>query len=107
MQSAPIILCIDRAGLVGEDGMTHQGAYDIAYLRTIPGLTIMSPIDEKELRQMMFTAYKHHKEGPFVIRFPRGKGACKDWKVPFSELTLGKSIELTTGEKVAFVSYGQ
>lgn len=106
MQAAPIILCIDRAGLVGEDGMTHQGAYDIAYLRTIPGLTIMSPIDEKELRQMMFTAYKHHKEGPFVIRFPRGKGACKDWKVPFSKLPLGKSIELTVGEKVVFVSYG-
>lgn len=106
MQSAPIILCIDRAGLVGEDGMTHQGAYDIAYLRTIPGLTIMSPIDERELRLMMYTAYVHHHKGPFVIRYPRGKGHCKDRNVPLAEIPMGKSIELTKGTKLAFITYG-
>ncbi|MBR8704160.1 1-deoxy-D-xylulose-5-phosphate synthase [Porphyromonas levii] len=106
MQAAPVILCLDRAGLVGEDGMTHHGVYDIAYLRTVPGLTIMSPIDESELRLMMYTAYKHHSEGPFVIRFPRGKGTCGDWHVPFEELPLGKSQVLREGEKVVFVSYG-
>lgn len=106
MQSAPIILCLDRAGLVGEDGMTHQGVYDIAYLRTVPGLTIMSPIDEKELRLMMFTAYKHHTKGPFVIRFPRGKGHCIDWKVPLGEIPIGKSVELIKGDSLVFVTYG-
>lgn len=106
MQSAPVILCLDRAGLVGEDGMTHHGIYDIAYLRTIPGLTIMSPIDEPELRLMMFTAYKQHKRGPFVIRFPRGKGSCATWDIPFEEIEIGKSVELTAGTDVVFVSYG-
>lgn len=106
MQAAPVILCLDRAGLVGEDGTTHHGIYDIAYLRTIPGLTIMSPIDESELRLMMFTAYKNHEDGPFVIRFPRGKGTCADWCVPFRELPIGKAEILRKGEKVAFVSYG-
>lgn len=106
MQKAPIILCLDRAGLVGEDGMTHQGAYDIPYLRTIPGLTIMAPINERELRLMMYTAYKHHTQGPFVIRFPRGKGSCANWHIPFEEIEIGKAHELIKGEKLVFISYG-
>lgn len=106
MQKAPIILCLDRSGLVGEDGATHQGAYDIAYLRTIPNLKIMSPINERELRQMMYTAYMHHEEGPFVIRFPRGLGSCPQWHVPFSEIDLGKSEMLKVGDDLIFVSYG-
>lgn len=106
MQKAPVILCLDRAGLVGEDGMTHQGAYDIPYLRTIPGLTMMSPKDERELRVMMYTAYKNHSEGPFVIRFPRGVGKCIDWKVPLEEIEIGKSEELAKGKRLVFVSYG-
>lgn len=106
MQKAPVILCLDRAGLVGEDGATHHGVYDIAYLRTIPGLTIMSPIDEKELRQMMYTAYMHHEEGPFVIRFPRGAGTCPEWHVPFSEIEIGKSEMVREGNELIFISYG-
>lgn len=106
MQGAPVILCLDRAGLVGEDGATHHGVYDIAYLRTIPNLTIMSPIDERELRQMMYTAYKHHDLGPFVIRFPRGKGNCSDWCVPFQEIPIGKAHEIVKGNDIVFVSYG-
>lgn len=106
MQRAPVIMCLDRAGLVGNDGATHQGVYDIAYLRTIPGLVVMSPYDERDLRQMMYTAYKHHTEGPFVIRFPRGEGSNPDWRVPFEEIELGRSRTLTEGEDVVFVSYG-
>ncbi len=106
MQKAPVILCLDRSGFVGEDGMTHHGVYDIAYLRTIPELTIMSPLNEKELRLMMYTAYKHHTEGPFIIRFPRGKGNCVDWHVPFEEIEIGKAQELIQGEGVVFITYG-
>lgn len=106
MQKAPVIMCLDRAGLVGEDGVTHHGLYDIAFLRTIPGLTLMSPKDERELRLMMYTAFKHHDEGPFVIRYPRGLGSCIQWKVPFAEIPLGKSEELLRGEDLVFVSYG-
>lgn len=106
MQSAPVIFCLDRGGLVGEDGMTHHGLYDIAYLRCIPGLTIMSPYDEEELRMMMYTAYKHHKEGPFVIRYPRGKGSCAEWRTPFREVPIGKAEVRRQGSDIAFVSYG-
>ena len=107
MQKAPVILCLDRAGLVGNDGATHQGVYDIAYLRTVPGLTLMSPIDEKELRQMMYTAYKRVREvGPVVIRFPRGKGSEGHWRVPFEELEWGKGEVLKSGSELCIVSYG-
>ena len=107
MQKAPVVLCLDRAGLVGNDGATHQGVYDIAYLRTVPGLTIMSPIDEKELRQMMYTAYKHVEElGPIVIRFPRGKGTEGHWQVPFEEIPLYKGQVLKEGSEVCILSYG-
>lgn len=108
MQRAPIILCLDRAGLVGEDGATHHGAYDIAYLRTIPDITIMAPKDERELRLMMYTAYLHHEEGPFVIRYPRGAGSCPDWEAPLegNGLEIGKAEILTEGEGIVFVSYG-
>jgi 1-deoxy-D-xylulose-5-phosphate synthase len=105
-QKAPVILCVDRAGLVGNDGVTHQGLYDIAYLRAVPGLTMMSPIDEWELRMMMYTAYKHHDEGPFVIRYPRGEGSNGSWQEPFTELPLGKADEIARGERIAIVSYG-
>lgn len=107
MQKAPVILCLDRAGLVGNDGATHQGVYDIAYLRTVPGLTLMSPIDEKELRLMMYTAYRHVGEiGPTVIRFPRGKGSEGHWRVPFEELPLFKSEVLKEGTEICVISYG-
>ncbi|MDO5036395.1 MAG: 1-deoxy-D-xylulose-5-phosphate synthase [Porphyromonas sp.] len=106
MQATPMILCLDRAGLVGEDGVTHQGVYDIPYLRCVPGLTMMSPYDERELRYMMYTAYKHYEEGSFVIRYPRGAGSCADWDVPLEEIPLGKARLLKDGERVVFVSYG-
>lgn len=107
MQKAPVVLCLDRAGLVGEDGMTHHGLYDIPYLRTIPGLTLMSPYDECELRQMMYTAYKHVAElGPIVIRYPRGKGSNGHWHVDFEELPIGKAQVLRKGERVCVISYG-
>ena len=105
-QRAPMILCVDRAGLVGNDGMTHQGLYDLAYLRAIPGLTLMSPLDEWELRMMMYTAYKHRDEGPFVIRYPRGEGSNGNWRTQLEELPIGKSDELAVGEDLVIVTYG-
>lgn len=105
-QKAPVILCVDRSGLVGNDGMTHQGLYDIAYLRAVPGLTMMSPIDEWEMRMMMYTAYMHHDQGPYVIRYPRGEGSNGAWREPFVELPIGKSDEIATGEDLVLVTYG-
>ena len=107
MQKAPVVLCLDRAGLVGNDGATHQGVYDIAYLRTVPGLTIMSPIDERELRQMMYTAYMRVREtGPIVIRFPRGKGSEGHWQVPFEELPIGRGEIVSEGTAACLLTYG-
>ena len=108
MQGAPIVFCLDRAGLVGEDGMTHQGVYDIAYMRCIPGLRMMSPLNEEELRDMMYTAYKYvsRGNGPIAIRYPRGRGAGTDWHREMKELPMGKSQVLKEGEGVVFISYG-
>ena len=107
MQQAPVILCLDRAGLVGEDGVTHHGLYDIPSLRTIPGLTLMSPYDEEELRQMMYTAYKQvGKIGPIAIRYPRGKGSNGHWRTDFEELPIGKAQVLRKGERVCVITYG-
>jgi 1-deoxy-D-xylulose-5-phosphate synthase len=89
-----LIICLDRAGLVGEDGATHHGAFDMAALRPIPNLTICSPMDEHELRKMMFTAQQPDK-GTFVIRYPRGRGVLKDWKCPLEEIEVGKGRRLT------------
>ena len=103
--SLPVVLCFDRAGLVGEDGATHHGAFDLAALRPVPHLTICSPMDEHELRHLMYTAQLPGK-GPFVIRYPRGRGSQPDWRVPMQELTVGKGRCLTEGEDVAVVSLG-
>ena len=81
IQNLPVVLCLDRAGLVGEDGPTHHGAFDMACLRPIPNLTISSPMDEQELRRLMYTAQLPDK-GPFVIRYPRGRGVLVNWKCP-------------------------
>ena len=101
----PVILCLDRAGLVGEDGVTHQGAFDMAALRCIPNLTVAAPINEIELRNLMFTAQKL-ADRPFVIRYPRGKGYVTDWKQPMHEVTLGKGCCRIEGEKVAVITIG-
>ena len=100
-----VVLCFDRSGLVGEDGPTHHGAFDLAALRPIPNLTIASPMDEHELRRLMFTAQLKDK-GPFVIRYPRGKGVCIDWRCPFEEIPIGKGRCLRDGNNVAVLSIG-
>jgi len=105
LQQLPVIFCIDRAGLVGEDGPTHHGVFDLAFLRTIPNMTITSPLNEEELRNMMFTAYKERKQ-PFAIRYPRGKGMLVDWRTSFEKLEIGKSKLLKQGKEIAVLSLG-
>ena len=101
----PIVICLDRAGLVGEDGATHHGAFDIAALRTVPNLTLASPMDECELRRLMFTAQLPGK-GTFVIRYPRGRGSRTDWQCPLEEIEVGRGRRLREGNDVAVLSYG-
>ena len=101
----PVVLCLDRAGLVGEDGPTHHGVFDIAALRAVPNLTIASPMDEHELRNLMYTAQLPGK-GTFVIRYPRGNGVCPDWRSPFEEITIGTGRCLRAGTDVAVITLG-
>ena len=101
----PMVLCLDRAGLVGEDGPTHHGVFDIAALRAVPNLTIASPMDEHELRNLMYTAQLPNK-GTFVIRYPRGNGVCPDWRSPFEEITVGTGRCLRAGTDVAVITLG-
>jgi 1-deoxy-D-xylulose-5-phosphate synthase len=100
-----VVLCFDRAGLVGEDGATHHGAFDLSALRPIPNLTICSPLDEHELRRLMYTAQLPDK-GPFVIRYPRGGGELQDWRCPFEEIKVGTGRKLHDGSDVAVLSIG-
>ena len=105
IQKLPVVLCLDRAGLVGEDGPTHHGAFDMACLRPIPNLTISSPMNEQELRRLMYTAQLPDK-GPFVIRYPRGRGVLVDWKCPLEEIPVGKGRKLKDGDDLAVISIG-
>ena len=100
-----VVLCLDRAGLVGEDGPTHHGAFDKAALRPIPNLTIASPMDEHELRRLMFTAQLPDR-GPFVIRYPRGNGSLVDWRCPLEEIPIGRGRRLHDGTDVAVITIG-
>ena len=100
-----VVFCFDRAGLVGEDGATHHGAFDLAALRPIPNLTISSPMDEHELRKLMFTAQLPDK-GPFVIRYPRGGGVLLDWRCPLEEIKVGTGRKLKDGKEAAVLSIG-
>ena len=100
-----VVFCFDRAGLVGEDGPTHHGAFDLAALRPIPNLTISAPMDEHELRRLMYTAQLPGK-GPFVIRYPRGGGVLKDWRCPLEEIKVGTGRKLCDGDDVAVLSIG-
>lgn len=100
-----VVLCLDRAGLVGEDGATHHGAFDLAYLRPIPNLTICSPYDEHELRRMMYTAQLPDM-GPVVIRYPRGSGLLVDWKCPLEKIEVGTAREMKPGKDLAVLSIG-
>lgn len=101
----PVVLCLDRAGLVGEDGPTHHGAFDLAYLRPIPNLTIASPMDEHELRRLMYTAQLPDK-GPFAIRYPRGRGVKVDWQCPLEEVPVGHGRRLKEGKDIAVLTLG-
>lgn len=105
LQNLPVIFFLDRAGLVGADGATHHGAYDLAFFRCIPGMTIASPLNEVEMRNMMYTAQLDPK-GPMVIRYPRGRGVTVDWKQPFKEIEVGKGVQLAEGSDLAIISLG-
>ncbi|MGZ5189602.1 MAG: 1-deoxy-D-xylulose-5-phosphate synthase, partial [Flavisolibacter sp.] len=106
IQKLPVIFCLDRAGLVGEDGPTHHGAYDIAFFRCIPNMIISAPMNEQELRNLMYTAQLDSTNLPFVIRYPRGEGVMSEWKRPFEEIRIGKGRKLKEGKDIAILSFG-
>jgi len=106
IQNLPVVFCLDRAGLVGEDGPTHHGCYDIAYMRCIPNMVVSAPMNEKELRNLMYTAQLPTTTNPFVIRYPRGEGVMPEWKTPFEAITIGKGRKVKDGEGVAILSFG-
>ena len=105
LQNLNVVFCLDRGGLVGADGATHHGAFDIAYFRCIPNMIVSAPMNESELRNLMYTAQlKNH--GPFSIRYPRGSGVMTDWKTPFEEVKIGSAKKIKDGEEVAILSFG-
>jgi 1-deoxy-D-xylulose-5-phosphate synthase len=105
LQKLPVVFCIDRGGIVGADGATHQGLFDIAYLRSIPNMIIGAPMNEEELRNLMYTAQlKNH--GPFAIRYPRGRGSMIDWQKPFKEIEIGKARFVKPGKDIALLTIG-
>ena len=105
IQKLNVVMCLDRAGLAGEDGATHHGIFDIAYMRIIPNLTIAAPMDEHELRKLMYTAQQPDM-GPFVIRYPRGRGMLTDWKCEFEAIPVGKGRLLKEGKDMAVITLG-
>lgn len=105
LQNLPVIFCLDRAGLVGQDGPTHHGVFDLAYLGCVPNMVVFSPFDATELRNILFTA-QQGLDHPIAIRYPRGRGVLLDWKKPFSSITIGKARSLKKGSKVAFLTLG-
>lgn len=105
IQNLNVVFCLDRAGIVGEDGSTHHGVYDIAYLRAIPNIIVSAPMNEHELRNLMYTAQLPNK-GAFAIRYPRGRGSIVDWRNEFEEIQIGKGRKLKSGSDVAVISFG-
>jgi 1-deoxy-D-xylulose-5-phosphate synthase len=105
LQNLHVVFCLDRGGLVGTDGPTHHGSFDLAYMRIIPNMIVASPMDEEELRNLMYTAQLRNT-GPFVIRYPRGQGVMPDWKRPFSEIPIGRGRTIREGKGVAVLSVG-
>jgi len=105
LQNLPVIFCLDRAGLVGEDGATHHGVFDIAYARSIPNLIIAAPRNEVQLRNLLYTA-QLGLESPMIIRYPRGRGVLKEWKLPFEKVEIGKAECLKEGSEIAVLSLG-
>ena len=106
IQKLPVVLCLDRAGLVGEDGPTHHGAYDIPYMRCIPNLIVSAPMNEIELRNLMYTAQLESTTRPMVIRYPRGEGVLPDWKAPFAKIEIGTGRKMKDGDTIAVLSIG-
>jgi len=106
LQNLPVVFCLDRAGLVGEDGPTHHGCYDIAFFRCIPNMIIAAPMNEIELRNLMYTSQLPTIQSPFVIRYPRGEGVTIDWQKPFEEIRIGKGRKLKDGKEIAILSLG-
>jgi 1-deoxy-D-xylulose-5-phosphate synthase len=104
LQNLHVVFCLDRAGFAGADGPTHHGAYDIAYMRCIPNLVVAAPMNEEELRNMMYSSTLH--EGPYSIRYPRGNGVMTEWKTPFQEIKIGKGRKVSEGEDVAILTIG-
>jgi 1-deoxy-D-xylulose-5-phosphate synthase len=105
LQNLNVVFCLDRGGLAGADGPTHHGVYDIAYFRCIPNMVVSAPMNEEELRNLMYTAQLENK-GPFSIRYPRGNGVMTNWKLPFKEITVGKGRKIKTGTDIAILSLG-
>lgn len=106
LQDLKVIFCLDRAGIVGADGATHHGAYDIAFLRTVPNMIVAAPMNEMELRNLMYTAQLSEQTHPFSIRYPRGKGQNEDWKLPFERIEIGKGRRIKQGIDLAILSFG-
>lgn len=106
IQKLPVIFCLDRAGLVGDDGPTHHGCYDIAYFRCIPNMIISAPMNESELRNLMYTAQLESNKLPFVIRYPRGEGVMPEWRTEFREIAIGTGRKLREGTGIAILSLG-
>lgn len=105
LQNLNVVFCLDRGGLVGADGASHHGAYDLAYMRCIPNMVVSAPMNEQELRNLMYTAQLENK-GPFTIRYPRGNGVMTDWKTLFEEIPVGKGRRVSSGESVAILTIG-
>ena len=106
IQKLPVIMCLDRAGVVGDDGPTHHGCYDIAYMRCIPNMVIAAPMNEQELRNMMYTAQLDENKLPYVIRYPRGEGVMPVWQTPFEKMITGQGELIQEGEEIAILSIG-
>ena len=105
IQNLNVVFCLDRGGLVGADGATHHGAYDLAYMRMIPNMVVAAPMNEEELRNLMYTAQLPN-QGPFSIRYPRGNGVMTEWKTPFKEIKVGEGRKVTAGEDIAILTIG-
>ena len=106
IQKLPIVFCLDRAGLVGDDGPTHHGAYDIAFMRCIPNVIVSAPMNEAELRNLMYTAQLPEINAPYVIRYPRGQGVMPEWRTPFEKITTGTGRKICDGQEIAILTLG-
>lgn len=106
IQKLPVVFCLDRGGLVGEDGPTHHGCYDIAYMRCVPNMVVSAPMNEEELRNLMYTAQLEETNVPFSIRYPRGQGVMPDWRRPLQKIEIGKGRQVKAGSEVAILSLG-